>query len=117
MWSIKLEDIHRAKGQLQARRAKIEAKYLEDMKTLDADIAEIRGACKPRLGECRHRLFTTPQGSKSVMVFDLRTHKLIHTIGGIEIPNGLLCAASAQSRACVQRFERIASGLHAIFFT
>jgi hypothetical protein len=41
MWSIKLEDIHRAKGQLQARRAKIEAKYLEDMKTLDADIAEI----------------------------------------------------------------------------
>jgi hypothetical protein len=41
MWSIKLEDIHRAKGQLQARRAKIEAKYLEDTKTLDADIAEI----------------------------------------------------------------------------
>jgi DNA-binding beta-propeller fold protein YncE len=37
-----------------------------------------------------HRLFTTPQGNKSVMVFDLRTHKLIHTIGGIEIPNGLL---------------------------
>ena len=37
-----------------------------------------------------HRLFTTPQGSKSVMVFDLRTRKLIHTIGGIEIPNGLL---------------------------
>lgn len=37
-----------------------------------------------------HRLFTTPQGSKSVMVFDLRTHKLIHTIGGIEIPHHLL---------------------------
>jgi hypothetical protein len=41
MWSIKLEDIHRAKGQLQARRAKIEAKYLEDTKSLDTDIAEI----------------------------------------------------------------------------
>ena len=36
-----------------------------------------------------HRLFTASQGSKSVMVFDVRTHKLIHTIGGIEIPHGL----------------------------
>jgi DNA-binding beta-propeller fold protein YncE len=37
-----------------------------------------------------HRLFTTPQSSKAVMIFDLRTHKLIHTISGIEIPHGLL---------------------------
>jgi len=41
MWNITLADIHRAKGQLQARRAKIEAKYLEEIKTLDADLAEI----------------------------------------------------------------------------
>ena len=37
-----------------------------------------------------HRLFTTSFGLKSVVVFDLRTHTLIHTIGGIEIPHALL---------------------------
>jgi DNA-binding beta-propeller fold protein YncE len=36
-----------------------------------------------------HRLFTTAQGVHSVIVFDLRTHKLIHTISGIEIPHDL----------------------------
>lgn len=41
MWNIKLEDLQCAKGQLQARRAKIEAKYIEETKTLDADLAEI----------------------------------------------------------------------------
>jgi hypothetical protein len=41
MWNISLEDIHRAKGQLQARRAKIEAKYMEETRTLDADLADI----------------------------------------------------------------------------
>lgn len=37
-----------------------------------------------------HRLFTTPQSSKAVMVFDLQTRQLIHTIPGIEIPHHLL---------------------------
>lgn len=36
------------------------------------------------------RLFTTPQASKAVMVFDLHTRQLIHTIPGIEIPHHLL---------------------------
>jgi DNA-binding beta-propeller fold protein YncE len=36
-----------------------------------------------------HRLFTTSYGLKSVFVFDLRTHKLIHTIGGFGIPHAL----------------------------
>jgi DNA-binding beta-propeller fold protein YncE len=36
-----------------------------------------------------HRLFTTPQSSKAVMVFDLDSRKLIHTIPGIEIPHHL----------------------------
>jgi len=36
------------------------------------------------------RLFTTPQGTKAVMVFDLKTRKLVHTIPGIEIPHHLL---------------------------
>ncbi|PYU22140.1 MAG: hypothetical protein DMG30_15765 [Acidobacteria bacterium] len=36
------------------------------------------------------RLFTTPQGAKAVMVFDLKTRELIHTIPGIEIPHHLL---------------------------
>ena len=37
-----------------------------------------------------HRVFTTPQAAKSVMVFDLKSRKLIHTISGIEIPHHLL---------------------------
>jgi YVTN family beta-propeller protein len=37
-----------------------------------------------------NRLFTTSYGSKSVFVFDLRTHKLIHTIQGIEVPHAVL---------------------------
>src|SRR6202008_343467 len=36
------------------------------------------------------RLFTTPQAIKAVMVFDLKTRELIHTIPGIEIPHHLL---------------------------
>jgi DNA-binding beta-propeller fold protein YncE len=36
-----------------------------------------------------HRLFTATEHHKSVDVFDLRTHKLIHTISGIEKPHGL----------------------------
>src|SRR5712691_2024143 len=36
------------------------------------------------------RIFTTPQSAKAVMVFDLKTRELIHTIPGIEIPHHLL---------------------------
>src|ERR1700731_2916130 len=36
------------------------------------------------------RLFTTPQTTKAVMVFDLKTREVIHTIPGIEIPHHLL---------------------------
>jgi DNA-binding beta-propeller fold protein YncE len=36
------------------------------------------------------RLFTTPQAIKAVMVFDLKTREVIHTIPGIEIPHHLL---------------------------
>ena len=36
------------------------------------------------------RLFTTPQSTKSVMVFDLKSRELIHTISGTEIPHHLL---------------------------
>ena len=36
------------------------------------------------------RLFTTPQSAKAIMVFDLKTRELIHTIPGIEIPHHLL---------------------------
>ena len=36
------------------------------------------------------RLFTTPQSAKAVMVFDLKTRELVHTIPGIEIPHHLL---------------------------
>jgi DNA-binding beta-propeller fold protein YncE len=37
-----------------------------------------------------HRVFTTPSAAKSVMVFDLKSRKLIHTISGIENPHHLL---------------------------
>src|SRR6267142_6064350 len=36
------------------------------------------------------RMFTTPQSAKAVMVFDLKTREMIHTISGIEIPHHLL---------------------------
>jgi DNA-binding beta-propeller fold protein YncE len=36
------------------------------------------------------RMFTTPQSTKAVMVFDLKTREMIHTIAGIEIPHHLL---------------------------
>src|SRR6266403_1837662 len=36
------------------------------------------------------RLFATPEGYKSVLVFDLKTGKLIHTIGGIEKSHAVL---------------------------
>jgi DNA-binding beta-propeller fold protein YncE len=38
----------------------------------------------------RNRLFATSYGSKSVYVFDLRTHKLIQTMKGFGVPHGLL---------------------------
>jgi DNA-binding beta-propeller fold protein YncE len=37
-----------------------------------------------------NRLFATPEGYKSVVVFDLKSGKLIHTIGGIEKPHAVL---------------------------
>src|SRR6202171_1419541 len=36
------------------------------------------------------RLFATPEGYKSVLVFDLKTGNLIHTIGGIEKSHAVL---------------------------
>src|SRR3977135_3751 len=33
------------------------------------------------------RMFTTPQSAKAVMVFDLKTREMIHTIAGIELPH------------------------------
>lgn len=36
------------------------------------------------------RLFCTPEGYKAVVVFDLKTGKLIHTIQGIEKPHAIL---------------------------
>src|ERR1700731_1512291 len=36
------------------------------------------------------RMFTTPQSQKGIMVFDLKTREVIHTIPGIEIPHHLL---------------------------
>jgi hypothetical protein len=41
MWNLTSYDIHRVKGQLQARRARIDAKYAEDSKALDAEFAEV----------------------------------------------------------------------------
>ena len=41
MWNLTSYDIHQIKGQLQARRARIDAKYAEDCKTLDGEFAEL----------------------------------------------------------------------------
>jgi hypothetical protein len=41
MWNLTSYDINRIKGQLQARRARIDAKYAEETKALDADFAEV----------------------------------------------------------------------------
>ena len=37
-----------------------------------------------------HRLFATPEGYKAVLVFDVKTGKLAHTIHGIEKPHAVL---------------------------
>ena len=41
MWNLTYYDICRIKGQLQARRARIDAKYAEDSKALDVEFAEL----------------------------------------------------------------------------
>src|SRR6516164_3359354 len=41
MWKLTSYDINRIKGQLQARKARIEAKYAEETKALDADFADL----------------------------------------------------------------------------
>ena len=41
IWNLTSLDIERIKGQLQARRARIDAKYAEDSKALDVEFAEV----------------------------------------------------------------------------
>jgi hypothetical protein len=41
MWNLSSYDINRIKGQLQARKARIDAKYAEETKALDADFADL----------------------------------------------------------------------------
>jgi hypothetical protein len=41
MWNLTSLDVNRIKGQLQARRARIDAKYAEETKALDAEFAEL----------------------------------------------------------------------------
>jgi hypothetical protein len=41
MWNLTSLDVNQIKGQLQARRARIEAKYAEETKALDADFADL----------------------------------------------------------------------------
>ena len=41
MWNLTSYDINRIKGQLQARKARIDAKYAEETKGLDADFADL----------------------------------------------------------------------------
>ena len=41
MWNLTSLDVNQIKGQLQARRARIDAKYAEETKALDADFADL----------------------------------------------------------------------------
>jgi hypothetical protein len=41
MWNLTSLDVNQIKGQLQARRARIDAKYVEETKALDADFADL----------------------------------------------------------------------------
>ena len=41
MWNLTSYDINRIKGQLQARKARIEARYAEETKALDSDFADL----------------------------------------------------------------------------
>ena len=41
MWNLTSYDINRIKGQLQARKARIDAKYAEETKGLDAEFADL----------------------------------------------------------------------------
>jgi hypothetical protein len=41
MWNLTSFDVNQIKGQLQARRARIDTKYAEETKALDAEFAEL----------------------------------------------------------------------------
>jgi hypothetical protein len=41
MWNLTSLDVNQIKGQLQARRARLDAKYAEETKALDADFADL----------------------------------------------------------------------------
>jgi hypothetical protein len=41
MWNLTSLEVNRIKGQLQARRARLDAKYAEETKALDADFADL----------------------------------------------------------------------------
>ena len=41
MWNLTSLEVNRIKGQLQARRVRIDAKYAEETKALEADFAEL----------------------------------------------------------------------------
>ncbi len=41
MWNLTSYDVNRIRGQLQARRARLDAKYAEETKALDADFADL----------------------------------------------------------------------------
>ena len=41
MWNLPSYDMNRINGQLQARKARIDAKYAEETKALDADFADL----------------------------------------------------------------------------
>jgi hypothetical protein len=41
MWNLTAYDVNRIRGQLQARRARIDTKYAEETKALDADFADV----------------------------------------------------------------------------
>jgi len=41
MWNLTSYDINRIKGQLQARKARIDARYAEETKALDTDFADL----------------------------------------------------------------------------
>jgi hypothetical protein len=41
MWNLTSYELNRIKGQLQARRARIDAKYAEETKALEADFADV----------------------------------------------------------------------------
>ena len=62
MWNLNGNDIKKAKDELEARRATLTSKYEEEMKQIDAELADIETVERVAVNFVSHRNGDSPQG-------------------------------------------------------